>query len=112
MADEQPGEPSQDSRNPQQKPTNLVGIDQSWRFCDEGCQYCESFAPPVQCAACDLLGCDECLWTVNGKRLCTTCKEDEEGIVPPTAISLSEVGEFVVRRPAKILMFPVGSLFL
>ena len=98
--------------SPQQKPTNLVAIDSSWRFCDKGCQYCDSFAKPVKCSACGIEGCDECLYTVKGKRLCTACKEELES--PELArrlgtIELDNDGAFLYKALAKVLMFPVGA---
>jgi hypothetical protein len=102
---------AQTSVNPQQKPTNLVAIDTSWRFGDEECQYCDSFAKPVGCSVCDREGCDECLYTVNGKRLCTLCKEElehPERKGHDGSIGLDASGNFVYHPPAKVLMFPVG----
>jgi hypothetical protein len=98
--------------DPQQKPTNLVAIDSSWRFCDEGCQYCDSFAKPVNCSMCDRLGCDECMGTLSGKRLCTVCKEDIEH--PELkgrdgSMGLDASGNLVYHPLAKVLMFPVGA---
>ena len=104
---------AQTSVNPQQKPTNLVAIDTSWRFGYEGCQYCDSFAKPVSCSMCDdIEGCDECMWTVNGKRLCTTCKENiehPERKGHDGSIGLDASGNFVYHQLAKVLMFPVGA---
>lgn len=100
--------------NPQRTPTNIVAIDTSWRFCDDGCQYCDSRAKPVNCSMCDLEGCDECLWTVNGKRVCTACKEEIEH--PELkghdgSIRLDTSGRLVYDPPrmAKVLMFSVGA---
>jgi hypothetical protein len=105
--------------NSQQKPTNLVAIDTSWKFGDEGCQYCDSFAKPVNCSMCDIEGCEDCILTIDGKRVCVLCadqlKQSElrEQILALASDSrngfIYDPGSDSLRlAPAKVLMFPVG----
>jgi len=58
----------------------------------EECQFCGSMALPVGCSECDLLLCQECVEYLNGKPVCSCCREELES----------------PRRLATVLMFPAG----
>jgi hypothetical protein len=100
MAEEQ-------NTTPEQEPTNLISIDSSWGFGDTGCQYCDSFAKPVQCSVCKIEGCEDCAYTVTGRRVCALCKDELEQ--SETRKQLTTLAGDTQRGLARLLLFPVAT---
>lgn len=89
-----------------QEPTNLVSIDSSWRFGDTGCQYCDSFAAPVQCSVCSIEICKDCADTLNGRRACSPCRDELELFQSLAIGTGSHLAGDSHRGQAKLLLFP------
>jgi len=73
-------------RKHERQNTNLIVI-------NEECQFCESTAKPIGCSKCYSLLCEDCIDYLNGKPVCSFCRDELEN----------------PKRLAKVLMFSVGA---
>ena len=65
---------------------------------NEACQFCESTAKPIGCSQCCMQLCEDCVDYLNGKAICSSCREELESPKP-----LAKVLMFSVRATPRQL---------